>query len=281
MPNAIITKVGTTKKLQALLSGTPVLLNTIKISSDILTITGDETTLPSVVYTVPSGNIQKQIIGTNTLALNVLLDESIGPFVIGTIGVFTSAGDLFALLNYPGVGTKTVDNLPSQSGNVKSLWFTMQDDNFNTAVNISIGSLLSGVVLANGSIPMTADLNVNSHKVLGVLNGTASSDGINLSQLQEFASFRTWSLKTNSYTSKTADRLLCNTASAGFNVTLPATPAVGNEIWIRDANGTFATHNLIVLRNGSTINGVADDIELDVNNIQAQITFYNGTWNIF
>ncbi len=63
--------------------------------------------------------------------------------------------------------------------------------------------------------------------------------------------------------------------SAARTLTLPASPAVGNEILVFDASGTAATNNITIARNGSKINGQTEDAIIDVN--QASSTFvYTG-----
>lgn len=63
--------------------------------------------------------------------------------------------------------------------------------------------------------------------------------------------------------------------TAARTLTLPASPSVGDTITIYDASGTAATNNITIARNGSNINGVADNAIIDVN--QASSTFvYTG-----
>ena len=50
------------------------------------------------------------------------------------------------------------------------------------------------------------------------------------------------------------DQILANTTSNPITVTLPASPATGDEVSFLDARGTFASNNLIVDRNGQPIN---------------------------
>ncbi len=74
------------------------------------------------------------------------------------------------------------------------------------------------------------------------------------------------STKTANYTATSNEIVPCDTNTVGaFTVTLPASPVHGDSVIISDAAGTFATNNLTVDRNGNNINGVADNVDLDIN----------------
>ena len=47
----------------------------------------------------------------------------------------------------------------------------------------------------------------------------------------------------------------CNTTSAGFTVTLPASPTAGDQVCVYDYAGTFRTNNLTISPNGNKIQG--------------------------
>lgn len=69
-----------------------------------------------------------------------------------------------------------------------------------------------------------------------------------------------WTLKTGIYTAVNGDRLNANTSAGSFDITLPLTPANGDQVYIFDHDDTWSANNLGVLRNGSLINGIADDL---------------------
>ena len=92
----------------------------------------------------------------------------------------------------------------------------------------------------------------------------------------------TWVAKSADYSPTDGEGVLANTSGGGWNLTLPAGPADGDQIGVIDANGTFATNNLTVLRNGSNIQGLAADFTCDVNNL-AIVFIYSGAtggWKI-
>lgn len=56
----------------------------------------------------------------------------------------------------------------------------------------------------------------------------------------------------------------CNTSSAAFTLTLPASPTAGDSIPICDVARTFDTKNLTVGRNSKSIGGVSEDMTCDL-----------------
>lgn len=59
---------------------------------------------------------------------------------------------------------------------------------------------------------------------------------------------------SSNITLATRNRYFVNT-SAARTLTLPASPALGDEVYVYDASGTAGTNNITVNDNGSKING--------------------------
>jgi len=89
-----------------------------------------------------------------------------------------------------------------------------------------------------------------------------------------------WQLKTANYTAVSKDYISANTIGGAWTLTLPASPSSGDFVVIADA-GNFNTVNLIVARNGSTIEGVADNFELDVAALIVTFLYDGNTWQVF
>jgi len=66
--------------------------------------------------------------------------------------------------------------------------------------------------------------------------------------------------------------------STARTLTLPASPAQGNEIQIIDSSGTAATNKITVNPNSGKINGVATDLIIDVNGAAATLIYTGSSW---
>ena len=72
-----------------------------------------------------------------------------------------------------------------------------------------------------------------------------------------------WATKTANYTAVAGDRLFVDTGSSAITITLPASPAAGDQVTIMDLSGTFDTNNLTVARNGQDIMNIAQDLTVN------------------
>lgn len=91
----------------------------------------------------------------------------------------------------------------------------------------------------------------------------------------------TYVVKTANYTTQDKEGVLANTTGGAFTVTLPATPAVGAQVVVADAGGVWATNNLTIGRNGSTISNLAEDLICNINGASVQLVYDGTTWEIY
>ena len=70
------------------------------------------------------------------------------------------------------------------------------------------------------------------------------------------------SVQTTGFTASAGNAYPCNTTSAGFTVTLPATPSAGDQVQLVDYAGTFDTNALVIDPNGEDIEGGTDNLQL-------------------
>lgn len=76
------------------------------------------------------------------------------------------------------------------------------------------------------------------------------SDGINVGELIES---KVWRAATTTVTVQAGAQILANTSTAAWTLTLPASPATGDEVSIIDATYKFNTNALTIAGNGTNI----------------------------
>jgi hypothetical protein len=90
----------------------------------------------------------------------------------------------------------------------------------------------------------------------------------------------TWIKKTADYTANVGDRVIADTIGGSFILTLPATPTLGSSVTVADGNNWY-NNNLTVARNGSTIEGMAEDLILDIEGVQIEFVYDGTTWEVY
>lgn len=90
----------------------------------------------------------------------------------------------------------------------------------------------------------------------------------------------TWTRITSNTTLVNGGRYLADTTGGQFTVTLPASPTNGYNVTIADG-GDWATTALVVARNGATIEGLSENVNLDIANIQVEFIYSNSTWQVY
>jgi hypothetical protein len=84
------------------------------------------------------------------------------------------------------------------------------------------------------------------------------------------------SISTN--TNLVAGRRYFVDTTAARTLTLPASPAVGNEIVVIDATGTAGTNNITINSNSGKINGTVQNLTIDVDGAGASLIYTGATY---
>ena len=106
------------------------------------------------------------------------------------------------------------------------------------------------------------------------------SDLTNKPDLSTIGGGITYQRKTSNYTAQDKDGIIADTSGGAFTVTLPATPVIGTQVFVADG-ASWGTNNLTVARNGSTIEGLAEDLTLDIAGVSVQLLYDGATWEVY
>src|SRR6056300_1755468 len=106
------------------------------------------------------------------------------------------------------------------------------------------------------------------------INGTS----ISLGASGDISAGTAWqAVKTSGFTAVAGEGYFCDTSSAAFTATLPASPTLGDEVSFIDYAGTFDTNNLTIGRNSQPIQGSATDLTVSIERASNTLVYVDGT----
>ena len=132
------------------------------------------------------------------------------------------------------------------------------DINDGTITNAKLAGSITNAKLANSSI---------------TLNGSALALGGSASVL----AFDWQSVVTSNTTMVSGRGYFVNTTSGAITMTLPASPSAGDYVAIKDYAETFGTNNLTIGRNGSNIQGNANNSVISTNRASVVLVYIDST----
>ena len=83
--------------------------------------------------------------------------------------------------------------------------------------------------------------------------------------------------KTASFTAVSGEGYFVDTTSGAITVTLPASPSAGDIVSVADYAGTAGTNNITIARNGSNVEGIAENATLFTNRDTITLIYVDGT----
>jgi hypothetical protein len=253
----------------------------------ILTRATDYNTAGTGVNQIDQGDFFLVTAGT-TLANTSFVQQTPLPITVGTTGLtfiqfgapitysagtgLSLAGTVFSITN-TGVSAATygsASSVPVIAVNAQGQATTVTD----TPIAIAATQITSGVLpAANGGTGLSSP---------GTAGNVLTSTGTAwVSQLAPAGGITYTTVKTSNYTAANNDGVQTDTSGGAFTVTLPATPATGAQVFVIDTSSSWATTNLTVGRNGSTIEGLAEDLICNISSVSVQLVYSGTTWNVF
>ncbi len=186
----------------------------------------------------------------------VLVPKGTGETKVGT-------GAATATITSSGAYDLTLDtNSGSNSGTI-----TITD---GANGNIAITPNGSGAVVLDGLSWPTSD---------GTANYILKTDGSASLSWTEMSGGTSWqAVQSTGFTAAAGKGYFCNTTSAAFTVTLPASPSLGDEVTIVDYAGTADTNNITVGRNSLKIMGSAADLTVAIERAAFTLVYSDSTY---
>ena len=137
--------------------------------------------------------------------------------------------------------------------------------------------------IPRGSTPTVA---VGAVSTSGNASGSVTNSGTSTAAVFDFVLPRSaigysYSFRTTAYTAAANDYVIADTSAGAFTITLPAAPTAGQILFIGDFKSTFDTYPITVARNGSTIEGLSQDLSLNIASLEHQFVYQDSTWRVF
>jgi len=86
--------------------------------------------------------------------------------------------------------------------------------------------------------------------------------------------------KITTYTAVAGEGIIADTDGGAWTLTLPQNPETGDNVVIRDG-GDWSANNLTVARNGSTIEGDAENMLLNIGGASVDLVYDGVTWQLY
>jgi len=87
-----------------------------------------------------------------------------------------------------------------------------------------------------------------------------------------------WDEKSGNFTASNGDRLLLDSSVAGFMVTMPGSPLMGDTVSFIDAAGGCELNNVTISGSGEKIMGSSQNFIIEENNASFDLIYYNSTY---
>lgn len=162
-------------------------------------------------------------------------------------------------------GTLKLSNAGSDEGNITL--------NVASGMIKGDGGLLSNVATSSLSTNSISLVSNTTH--ISVSGGTDAELGSTI-----YLDAGQWDVRTSAWTANSGDSILANTSAGTWVLSLPTSPASGDEVIIADPYD-WGVASLTIERNGETIAGAAANVNLDVTGASVSFVYDGTTWETY
>lgn len=203
----------------------------------------------------------------------VLEDGEIQAAQVTGLATVASTNSYTDLINKP--------TIPSITGLASETYVNTQINNLINSAPSTLDTLkeIADQLAVDQSAVSALTTVVNSKAATASL-ATVATTGSYTDLINKPAGGTTYLKKTANYTAADRDGIIADTSAGTFTVFLPATPTLGMQVAIVDGNN-WGTNNLTVGRNGSTIEGLSENLVLDIAGVSVQLIYDGTTWEVF
>jgi len=179
----------------------------------------------------------------------------------GTTLAFQTATALNLTVTTLAYTTATGTNLIVTNATVTNAVFS-STANLTTQSELRFQDTTGGQYIGlRASTTISSSFTLNLPTSTGTVDQVIKTDGSGNLSFATVSGGAAWqAVKTTGFTAAAKEGYFCNTTSAAFTATLPASATIGDFISFIDYAGTFDTNNLTIGRNGHKIQGSATDL---------------------
>lgn len=150
----------------------------------------------------------------------------------------------------------------------------------NTSVTgTSTFTVGTGATSLGGTLTVTGNTTFNGSVVQASSSFTPSADAHLMTKVFTERTYgKPWVTRNSSVTLAAGDRVFADTSSTAITLTLPASPAAGDQVWIIDLAGTFGVRNLTVGNNGQRIMRQLDTMTVSTSGAAFSLVYSNASY---